>query len=865
MSETILTAVQIKVIDEASKALEEIKRKFGGLDDGIKKQQSFLLKHKDAIKAVGVASAAAGAAILGAAGLAVAAAQEQAKANKQLDAVLKSTKGAAGLTAKEIQKMATEMQNVTNYADDVVQGGQNLLLTFTKIGKDVFPQATETMLNMSTALGQDVKSSAIQLSKALNDPIRGVSALQKVGVSFTQGQKDVIESLVKSGKTMEAQKLILNELETEFGGSARALANPMVQLKNAVSDVAEEVGFALLPTLQSITKEIIPVIQRMAEWIKQHPELMKVVLELTIVLAGLLAVVGAIGLALPKVVAGLSALKVLSGITIVFAAISSAMQSVQIAMMYGFIPGMKLLTAQVVASLATMGAALKAFIASNPFLVLTAIVAAAGVAIYAVMKKIQGQWDQTAKSAQENTSRVTEQYDRWVAASKNLTGREAEYAKIRVNLAYFTMQSVLATEKAIAVARADGTAQQVADAQAQVDFNNRKIAELQTTAMDFAKTHKGVADKVVAGYKAMATGAQGSADDTGGALDDTKEKLEEVREKVRDLGKSYDETVVDVNRRLQSLKKENEDAMLSIQENIRDTQDAMDDLATSYGRATRDMDQSDAERVASQIKTLNDLKKKIADEEQNLKEKYINTSSASPRDRARLEELQAELAQEQAAYDAYVKAHPDIAAKGQTLSTQTDFMKDMASSAQKRADEAQDHQTKLTELQTEMEKLEEKATKVQEAYAIERQELLTTKTALQEFGNEYFRILGEINTVTDETAKNLSAQFESIKASLSGIEARTQRKTEQKTGVQAKAANGGIFHQPTVALVGEGRYSEAVVPLPDGRSIPVVMDKPTAGNVTIQIDHVEMASTMDVNTVFEMLARKLQLYQLRSA
>jgi len=34
-------------------------------------------------------------------------------------------------------------------------------------------------------------------------------------------------------------------------------------------------------------------------------------------------------------------------------------------------------------------------------------------------------------------------------------------------------------------------------------------------------------------------------------------------------------------------------------------------------------------------------------------------------------------------------------------------------------------------------------------------------------------------------------------------------------------ANGGVVSGPTLGLVGEGKYNEAVVPLPDGKSIPV--------------------------------------------
>ena len=62
-----------------------------------------------------------------------------------------------------------------------------MLLTFTNIGKDVFPKATETMLDMATAMNsgmtpsaEQLKGVSIQLGKALNDPVEGISALSRV-------------------------------------------------------------------------------------------------------------------------------------------------------------------------------------------------------------------------------------------------------------------------------------------------------------------------------------------------------------------------------------------------------------------------------------------------------------------------------------------------------------------------------------------------------------------------------------------------------------------------------------------------------------------------------------------------------------
>lgn len=168
---------------------------------------------------------------------------EAEKAQSQLQAVLKSTGGAAGLTAQQLNLMAQSLQAVTTFDDEAITGAQSLLLTFTKIGRDVFPDATKAVLDISQALGQDLKSSATQVGKALNDPIKGITALSRVSVAFSQTQKDLIKTLVETGRLADAQRIIIGELSTEFGGSATAAANTLggafKQLKNAAGDLLE--------------------------------------------------------------------------------------------------------------------------------------------------------------------------------------------------------------------------------------------------------------------------------------------------------------------------------------------------------------------------------------------------------------------------------------------------------------------------------------------------------------------------------------------------------------------------------------------------------------------------------------------------
>jgi phage-related minor tail protein len=80
--------------------------------------------------------------------------EESQNLNTQLSAVLKSTGEAAGLTKDQLIDLSKQLQSSTTFSDEQVLSAENLLLTFTKIGKETFPDATTAVLNMATALGE---------------------------------------------------------------------------------------------------------------------------------------------------------------------------------------------------------------------------------------------------------------------------------------------------------------------------------------------------------------------------------------------------------------------------------------------------------------------------------------------------------------------------------------------------------------------------------------------------------------------------------------------------------------------------------------------------------------------------------------
>jgi hypothetical protein len=173
----------------------------------------------------------------------------------ELEQVLKATGGAAGLTSQELQDMASSLQGVTAFSDETIMSGQAMLLTFRNIGEDTFPRATEAMLDMGAMFG-NVDTAAVQLGKALNDPIAGIGALSRIGIQFTEEQKEMIKNFMETGDVAAAQNIILKEVEMQIGGLAEAMgetfAGKMEILKNRFDEVKETIGLALLPILEQL-------------------------------------------------------------------------------------------------------------------------------------------------------------------------------------------------------------------------------------------------------------------------------------------------------------------------------------------------------------------------------------------------------------------------------------------------------------------------------------------------------------------------------------------------------------------------------------------------------------------------------------
>ncbi len=195
-------------------------------------------------------------------------ANKQETAERKVAQAVKSTGQAAGFTAKELNKMASDLQNVTTFGDeDILNNVTAQLLTFTNIAGQNFKRTQEAVLDLATVLDGDLKSASIQLGKALNDPVANLGALSRSGIQFSKEQKEVIKAYAETNQLAKAQTIILDELNKQYGGQAQALAKTgagqMKQFGNIVSDLKEKLG-------ELVKKAVLPlinVLRPLATWL----------------------------------------------------------------------------------------------------------------------------------------------------------------------------------------------------------------------------------------------------------------------------------------------------------------------------------------------------------------------------------------------------------------------------------------------------------------------------------------------------------------------------------------------------------------------------------------------------------------------
>jgi len=226
----------------------------------------------------------------------------------KIETAIKSTGGAAQLSLSQLGDEAKKLSGVSLFSRASIMDAQSMLLTFTQIKGTVFNEAIPAIMDFATRYKTDPVEAALQVGKALNDPEKGLHRLSRMGVVFSAQQEAQIKKFMAVNDVASAQRVMLKELNTEFGGLAEAMtktdegklkmaAKTMQEFKIQVGELVSKILVMLIPAFNTVVK----LFKEFKDWITGDSESAYIFKEIIVViggaLLGYLVVVNAIALA----------------------------------------------------------------------------------------------------------------------------------------------------------------------------------------------------------------------------------------------------------------------------------------------------------------------------------------------------------------------------------------------------------------------------------------------------------------------------------------------------------------------------------------------------------------------------------------
>lgn len=220
--------------------------------------------------------------------------EKQAQAEQKLAEIYKTRMGVGQQAVKSTLQLASAQQKAGVVGDEIQIAAAQQLATYAK-----YPSTVNTMLPaLNNLLVQQkglngTQEDAVGLANLFGKAMMGqTGALKRAGISFTDAQAEVLKYGTEEEKAAMIAEVVTQNVGNMNEEFAKTDAGKIQQAKNQLGDMGEEIGAVLLPAVADLVRwfqqNLMPVIQRVIDYFKQHPTIAKFALAL----AGITAVVG---------------------------------------------------------------------------------------------------------------------------------------------------------------------------------------------------------------------------------------------------------------------------------------------------------------------------------------------------------------------------------------------------------------------------------------------------------------------------------------------------------------------------------------------------------------------------------------------
>jgi len=235
---------------------------------------------------------------------------EAQKSAKQLEYAVINVSHATQEQLKQTEALADALEKKGVLDGDGIKMGLAQLSTFglsNKAVQGLGGSLADLAVNQFgvNASGEQMADTANMIAKALKGQF---GVLEKSGIRFTEAQKAIIATGTEIEKVKAINDGFAQNLKYTNDVALTTFEGQLAKVKVQLGNVSESIGQALLPIIQNLLTTITPVIQKMLDWATQNPDLIQKLILIGGAIAGVVAVVGFLGLVLPTIITGFTIL-----------------------------------------------------------------------------------------------------------------------------------------------------------------------------------------------------------------------------------------------------------------------------------------------------------------------------------------------------------------------------------------------------------------------------------------------------------------------------------------------------------------------------------------------------------------------------